>query len=87
MNKWNEVWHSETSNIVNYANSRNNELICFAAGPLSKIWIPLCMDVNPSNIYLDIGSAMDYYTKGLDDRRPYTIPGSSFSRECCSFNI
>ena len=87
VNNWNDVHQHETSRILNYISTKQNELICFAAGPLTKIWIPLCIDVNPNNIYLDIGSAMDYFTKGQENRRPYTDQMTMFSRESCNFSI
>lgn len=86
VNKWDTVWEPETARILDYIREKNGELICFASGPLSKIWIPKCMEINPNNVYLDIGSALDYYTKGTTNARPYTNPSSQYSKECCSFS-
>lgn len=85
VNNWDTCWENETDRIEKYIKDKTNELICFASGPLSKIWIPRCMELNPNNTYLDIGSALDYFTKGPENARPYTDPNSHYSRECCSF--
>jgi hypothetical protein len=87
VNNWNHIWETETNRILDYIKDKKNELICFAAGPLTKIWIPKCMEINPNNVYLDIGSTMDYYTKGNKNARPYTISNTIYSRECCTFNM
>ena len=87
VNKWDTVWEQETARILDYIRENNGELICFASGPLSKIWIPKCMEINPNNVYLDIGSALDYYTKGTTNVRPYTDSTSQYSKECCSFRV
>ena len=85
VNNWDSVWESETNHILEYVKGKTDELICFAAGPLSKVWIPKCMEINPANTYLDIGSALDYYTKGTENARPYTDCNSQYSKECCNF--
>lgn len=85
VNNWDNVWESETNRIINYIKDKQNELICFASGPITKIWIPICMEVNPNNIYLDIGYSLDYYIKGTQNARPYTDPNSPYSKECCVF--
>lgn len=85
VNNWDTVWESETNRILDYVKDKTGELICFASGPMTKIWIPKCMELNPNNIYLDIGSALDFYTKGIENARPYTSPHSQYSKECCRF--
>jgi hypothetical protein len=85
VNNWNNVWETETNRVLEYVKDKENQLICFASGPMTKIWIPKCMDLNPNNIYLDIGSALDYFTKGQTNARPYTNPHTHYSRECCNF--
>jgi len=85
VNNWNTVWLAETTRIAEYIKDKQNELICFAAGPMTKIWIPICMELNPNNIYLDIGSALDLFTKGQENARPYTNPQTHYSKESCNF--
>lgn len=85
VNNWDYVWESETNKILNYIKDKKDELICFAAGPITKVWIPMCMDINPNNIYLDIGSTLDLYTKGTTNPRPYTNPSTHYSKQVCNF--
>jgi len=85
VNNWNNIWETETNRILDYIKDKKNELICFASGPLTKVWIPKCMKLNPNNIYLDIGSTLDYYTKGTENARPYTDSNCHYSKECCTF--
>lgn len=84
VNNWNTVFEKETFRIIEFIKDKKNKLICFASGPLSKIWIPKCMEINPENIYLDIGSALDYFTKGTENARPYTYD-DSLRNACCNF--
>ena len=85
VNNWDTIGEAETNSILNYIKDKNNELICFASGPITKIWIPKCMELNPNNIYLDIGSALDYFVKTTENARPYTNVESIYSKSCCSF--
>jgi hypothetical protein len=85
VNNWNTVWETETNRVLEYVKNKENQLICFASGPMTKIWIPKCMALNPDNVYLDIGSVLDYFTKGTENARPYTDSNTSYSKECCLF--
>lgn len=85
VNKWDTVCDFETKRIIDFIKNKNNELICFASGPITKIWIPECMKINNNNIYLDIGSVLDLYTKGNINPRPYTDSNSVYSKEICNF--
>ena len=85
VNNWDSVWETETTKILNFIKDKKNEIICFAAGPLTKVWIIKCMEINPDNIYLDVGSSLDYYTKGREKARPYTDSNCHYSKGCCSF--
>ena len=84
VNNWNSVGPSETERLMNFIKDKKGELICFSAGPLSKIWIPMCMKLNPNNIYLDVGASLDIFTKGQTNRL-YTNQDHLFSREACIF--
>jgi hypothetical protein len=85
VNNWDKVWKDETNRILEYVKDKTDVVICFAAGPITKIWIPMCMELNPTNVYLDIGSALDYYTKGAQNARPYTDSNNYYSKGRCSF--
>jgi FkbM family methyltransferase len=84
VNQWDLLNASETERLLNFIKDKKRQLICFSAGPLSKIWIPICMKANPDNMYLDIGASLDVFTKGQTNRL-YTNPQHSFSKETCIF--
>jgi len=72
VNDWDKVGEEETKRLLTWVEgigSKGN-LFLFSAGPISKIWIPMCMKANPSNTYIDIGGALDLFTKGMLNR-PY----------------
>jgi hypothetical protein len=50
VNDWDEKWEEETERLFKFIENKNNDLILFSAGPLSKVWIPMCMKKNPNNI-------------------------------------
>lgn len=85
VNNWEQKWEETTKNIIEYIKDKKNELICFSAGPLTKHLIPKCMEVNSENIYLDIGSALDYYTKSNRNQRCYTKRWCDYAKQTCNF--
>lgn len=84
VNKWDTMGSIETLRLLKFIKGKTGELICFSAGPLSKIWIPMCMRVSPTNMYLDVGASLDIFTKGQTNRL-YTNQSHSFSKEACIF--
>ena len=85
VNTWDTQGTQETDRLLKFIESKKGELILFSAGPLSKVWIPKCMKANPTNIYVDIGSSLDLYTKGQVNRL-YTDPSHPFAKESCQFS-
>lgn len=85
VNNWDLKGQSETERLMNFIANKKDELICFSAGPLSKIWIPLCMKYNPKNTYIDVGASLDIFTKGQTNRL-YSNDTHEFSKESCRFN-
>jgi len=86
VNNWNKKHQSITTEVIQFASSLKNELVLFSAGPLSKIWIPLCMKNNPDNIYLDIGSVFDLFIKGKTNRF-YVDENDALSKQVCQHNL
>jgi hypothetical protein len=84
VNKWDDVGSQETDNLMEWVSTKKNELICFSAGPLSKVWIPLLMNKYPNNTYLDVGSSLDIFTKG-ETNRFYTKEGDGLTNLVCNF--
>jgi hypothetical protein len=85
VNKWDEVYDKETARIMQWVSTKKNDLICFSAGPLTKVWIPLLMNQFPNNTYLDVGSSLDIFTKGITNRY-YTKDGDELSNRVCNFS-
>ena len=84
VNSWETEGEPETARILEFIGKIKGELVCFAAGPLSKVWIPLCMKRNPENMYVDVGASLDVFTKGVTNRM-YTNSGHPFAKEACVF--
>lgn len=81
---WDTSYEHETARVLEFIKDKTNQVFCFSAGPLSKVWIPLCFSVNPNNIYMDIGSSLDHIVKNTTTR-PYMIEGNAFQTDSCSF--
>jgi hypothetical protein len=84
VNNWNRLCEQEMNNISNFIKDKKNELICFSAGPLAKIIIPKCMEINPDNIYLDVGSTLDVFLKGYQYQRSYVNINCEYNNSFCN---
>jgi hypothetical protein len=84
VDRWDQQGSSETERLLRFVADKKGELICFSAGPLSKVWIPACMKLNPSNMYVDVGASIDVFTKGTTNRH-YTNPHAQFANDVCRF--
>ena len=84
VNNWDEKWEEETKRLFDFIEDKQNELILFSAGPISKVWIPMCMKKNPNNMYVDVGGAIDILTKGTTNRL-YVDENHPFAKESCQF--
>lgn len=85
LDNWDTVHEEATTRVLDFVKDAKKKVFCFSAGPLSKVWIPLCFSKYPDNIYLDIGSSLDHITKG-QATRPYMNEGHAFQRETCVFH-
>ena len=84
VDRWDTVGEEETARLLRFIKGKKGQLICFSAGPLSKIWIPMCMKIEPGNMYMDVGASLDIFTKGVTNRL-YTDKDHPFSRDQCIF--
>lgn len=84
VNNWDNLWESETNKLLDFINEKTNQLFLFSAGPISKIWIPICMKKYPNNMYVDVGGSVDILTKGVSNRF-YTDKNHSFAKQSCIF--
>jgi hypothetical protein len=84
---------AETERLIRFISSKKGELVLFSAGPLSKIWIPKCMKANPTNMYIDVGSSIDIFTKGksnrqyTDDKHPHRFESCRFDDTVANINL
>lgn len=85
VDNWDRDGPTETDRLLRFVADKKGELICFSAGPLSKVWIPQCMKLNPANTYIDVGASIDVFTKGTTNRH-YTNPHAKFANDFCSFS-
>ncbi|MGD1936331.1 MAG: hypothetical protein ACFCA4_02070 [Cyanophyceae cyanobacterium] len=81
-----EFWQSNRDEFLcqlpHLAARHHNALFLFCAGPLSGIIIDHLWRLNPSNRYLDIGSALDPWIH-KKVTRPYQVSGSADSQKSC----
>jgi len=86
VNDWDIKWESETKRLLEFIKEKElkNQLVLFSAGPISKVWIPICMKMNPNNMYVDVGGAIDMLTKG-ETNRLYINEEHPFAKEACIF--
>jgi hypothetical protein len=85
VNTWDTDGLRETQRLLRFIKPKKGELVLFSAGPLSKVWIPKCMQANPTNMYVDVGGSIDIFTKGKTNRF-YTNEGHPFAKESCRFS-
>jgi len=62
----------------------NNTLFFISAGPMSEVIIDFLWNNNKSNRYVDVGSALDEYSKGRKTR-PYMIESQPYYNKNCEF--
>jgi hypothetical protein len=73
------------SDVKDFAKSISGHFIMVAAGPMSEVFITEMWKANPNNIYFDIGSSLDVYTKAgvLDISRPHQDPNNHYAKVEC----
>ena len=87
VNNWNSERETITNKLFNWISNINNSIVCISAGPITKIWIPKLLEVNNTNIYLDVGSSFDKFIKDNPNLRPYvTDKNSEDAQKVCNFN-
>lgn len=68
-----------------FAKSMNGHFVMVAAGPMSEPFIIEMWKSNPNNIYFDVGSSLDVYTKHgiLNTSRPHHDPKNHYASVEC----
>lgn len=85
VNDWDNTGSEYLSNILLEIKKYRNKLFLISGGPISKIIISHAWNQHPYNIYLDIGSSLDFFMKGTSNR-VYTIENSDLSNLECKFD-
>jgi hypothetical protein len=71
------------ASVREFANSMTKNLVFVSAGPLSEVFILEMWKANPTNQYVDVGSALDQFTKNGMVTRPYHDPRHPYSQVQC----
>lgn len=83
-----KYWKNNKEKIIidmnTISTSFNNTLYFISAGPLSEILIHYLWIANPTNRYIDVGSAIDEFVH-LSKTRPFMITGSQYFNKKCEF--
>ena len=85
VNEWDEKGNDYLQSILKEVKKYKNKVFLFAGGPISKILISNAWNEHPYNIYLDVGSSLDLFTKGTTNR-DYANEGSELSKLECKFD-
>lgn len=85
VNSWDKDGDNFINMILKEIENYKNKIVMFAGGPVSKIAISKCWEKNPNNIYLDVGSSLDYFMKGSSNR-VYTNDENPLSKKVCRFS-
>lgn len=72
------------SDMTSAAKAFNNTLYFISAGPLSEVFIHHLWLSNPTNRYIDVGSAIDEFVH-LHKTRSFMIEGSQYFNKECEF--
>jgi len=71
--------------ILDKCNETNRNLIfMFSAGPISKVIIPILFRLYPQHTFIDVGSSLDLFTKGMSNRY-YIKEDDNCSNIICDF--
>jgi hypothetical protein len=71
--------------VIDYAKTMTGHFVMVAAGPMSEVFITEMWKANPHNIYFDVGSSLDVYTKFgvLKGSRPHHDPDNQYAKVEC----
>lgn len=64
----------------------SGKTVFISVGPMSEVIIHNLWNINPTNQYIDIGSALDEYVHGRKTR-PYMISGSMYNTQICEMEL
>jgi hypothetical protein len=68
VNEWDTKYEEYFETMKKLGKKYTNTLFLISAGPLSCIFIQKLYDSNPYNMYIDVGSSIDIFTKNRTTR-------------------
>ena len=81
--EWYNTYKEDILAIVRDVSKRHQDtLFLISAGPLANILVDKLYESNPNNCYIDVGSPLDVFTKGVITR-PYQDPNNYFAHLEC----
>jgi len=84
VNNWKLNKQSIIKDMSSIAKEYNGMLYLISAGPMSELLIHHMWISNPTNRYIDIGSAMDEFVH-LRKTRPFMLEGTKYFNQKCNF--
>lgn len=84
VNHWEREHADERARAADVASRFERTLFLVSAGPMAEVLIDTMFTANPSNRYLDVGSALDELVHGRKTR-PYMYLGAPFSDHISRF--
>jgi hypothetical protein len=84
VNTWDKDADGTIQDVLDFTRDLSGQLVLFSAGPVAKVLVAKAWAANPKNIYLDVGAALDMWTKGKTTRH-YTDPTHPSSQGGCLF--
>jgi len=72
------------NDMISIANTYSEKLFLISAGPLSEVLIHSLWKSNPTNRYIDVGSAIDEFIY-LSKTRPFMTAGNNYYNHICQF--
>jgi hypothetical protein len=84
VSRWDREYATHLRAVTALARRHERAVFFIAAGPVGKVFIHRMYQANPDNVYCDVGSALDLFTKGSVSRA-YGVPGTPDSEHACHF--
>lgn len=82
VNRWDGDYKQHIDKLQNLSNNYQKTIFFISAGPLAAVFIHKMYNKNQNNFYIDIGSAIDPFIKGIN--RPYQKAGNQYSVHVCN---
>lgn len=82
--KWDYECENYINKAINLSLNYTKKIFLLSGGPIAKILIQRMYEANPNNIYVDVGSSIDSFTKNMITRDFHKL-NSNMNKHICSF--